>query len=161
MSKIPDSYLTMVSAIMATTVLKDLKIETLISKVLSEESLRRSGMGQSASKASQVKVHNGNGPCSHCGKKHGSDQCWTKYPHLHPKKGSDKGKGKGKGGNGKKANTVVVHTTTDGAKVTQSGSSSSNGQGASVVEVEEVTSGKTGFTFMFQLRLNMHQSTIK
>ncbi|EPS92687.1 hypothetical protein FOMPIDRAFT_91726 [Fomitopsis schrenkii] len=125
---------------MATTVLKDLKIETLVSKVLSEESLRRSGMGQSASKTSQVKVHNGNGPCSHCGKKHGSDQCWSKYPHLRPKKGGDKGKGKGKGGNGngKKANTVVVHTTTDGTKVTQSGSSSSNGQGASVVEVEEL-----------------------
>ncbi|EPS92450.1 hypothetical protein FOMPIDRAFT_1056865 [Fomitopsis schrenkii] len=86
-------------------------------QVLSEESLRRSGMGQSASKTSQVKVHNGNGPCSHCGKKHGSDQCWTKYPHLRPKKGGDKGKGKGKGGNGngnKKANSVVVHTTTDG-----------------------------------------------
>ncbi|EPS93663.1 hypothetical protein FOMPIDRAFT_1105582, partial [Fomitopsis schrenkii] len=32
MSKIPESYLTMVSAIMATTVLKDLKIETLVSK---------------------------------------------------------------------------------------------------------------------------------
>ena len=142
MSKIPESYSTMVSAIMATTVLKELKVETLVSKILSEESLRRSGMGQSASKTSQVKVHHGQGPCSHCGKKHGSDQCWTKYPHLRPQKATDKGKGKGKGGNGKgngkKANTVVVHTTTDGTKVTQSGSSSSNGQGASVVEVEEV-----------------------
>lgn len=142
MSKILDSYLTMVSAIMATTVLMELKVKTLVSKILSKESLCRSGMGQSVSKTSQVKVHNGNGPCMHCGKKHGLNQCWTKYPHLRPQKDSDKGKGKGKGGNGKgngkKANTVVVHTTTDGTKVTQSGLSLSNGQGASVVEVEEV-----------------------
>ena len=62
MSKIPESYSTMVSAIMATTALKDLKIETLVSKVLSEESLRRSGMGQYASKSSQVKTHNGHDP---------------------------------------------------------------------------------------------------
>ena len=47
MSKIPESYSTMVLAIMATTVLKELKVETLVSKILSEESLRWSGMGQS------------------------------------------------------------------------------------------------------------------
>ena len=80
MSKILDSYSTMVSAIMATTVLKELKVKTLVSKILSEESLCQSGMGQSASKTSQVKVHNGNSPCLHCSKKHGSEQCWIKYP---------------------------------------------------------------------------------
>ena len=73
MSKIPESYLTMVSAIMATTVLKELKVKTLVSKILSEESLHQSSMGQSVSKTCQVKVHNGNGSCSHCGKKHSSD----------------------------------------------------------------------------------------
>ena len=96
---------------MATTILKELKVETLVSQILSEESLCQSSMGQSASKTSQVKVHNGNGPCMHCGKKHSLDQCWTKYPHLCPKKGGDKGKGKGKGGNGnsKKANGSRSH----------------------------------------------------
>lgn len=84
MSKIAESYSTMVSAIMATTILKELQAKTLVSKILSEESLCRSSMGQSASKMSQVKVHNGNGPCSHCGKKHSLYQCWTKYPDLCP-----------------------------------------------------------------------------
>ena len=122
---------------MATTILKELKVETLVSKILSEESLCWSSMGQSASKMSQVKVHNSNSPCTHCGRKHGSEQCWT---HLCPQKGGDKGKGKGKGGNGngKKANLVVVHTTNNGTKVTSLGLSSSNGQGALIVEVEEV-----------------------
>ena len=45
MSKIPDSYSTMVLAIMATTILKELKVETLVSKILSEESLCRGRHG--------------------------------------------------------------------------------------------------------------------
>ena len=39
LSNIPDSYSTMVSAIMATTTLMELNVETFVSKILSEESL--------------------------------------------------------------------------------------------------------------------------
>lgn len=96
MSKLPESYSTLISAIMATTAVQDLKLETIENRVLAEESIRQSGMGQSASKTSQVKKK-GKGPCDHCGGSHGSEQCWTKYPHLRPdKKGKGKGKGKGK-----------------------------------------------------------------
>ena len=138
MSRVPESYSTMVSAIMATTVLKDLKMDTLVNKIMAEESLRCSGMGQSASKTSQVKTK-GKGPCGNCGSKHSSEQCWTKYPHLRPQnKGKDnkKGKGKGKSGNNGSGShkTNVVHKTQDGHIITVSSttsSSSSSGDGAS------------------------------
>lgn len=45
LSKVPETYQTMVSALMAMTKLTDLKIETIVNKILAEESLRRSGMG--------------------------------------------------------------------------------------------------------------------
>ena len=162
MSKVPESYLTMVSAIMATTALSDLKIDTLVNKILAEESLRRSGMGQSASKTSQVKTK-GNGPCGHCGGAHGSEQCWTKYPHLRPqnkggkgdKKGKNKGKGKGGNGNGngsKKTNTV--HKTQDGRTITVSSttsdvssSGSSNGNGAAQETVQEIICSEPNCTY--------------
>ena len=152
MSKVPESYSTMVSAIMATTELSELKIDTLVNKILAEESLRRSGMGQSASKTSQVKPK-GNGPCGTCGGRHGSEQCWIKYPHLRPQnkggKGDKKGKGKGKSNNGNNGNgskkTNVVHRTQDGQTITvssttsgNSSSGSSSGNGASQDTVQEV-----------------------
>ncbi|KZT64532.1 hypothetical protein DAEQUDRAFT_769590 [Daedalea quercina L-15889] len=101
LSKVPETYQTMVSALMATVKLTELKVETVINKISAEESLCRSGMGQSASKSSQIK-RKSTGPCSHCGGKHDEENCWTKYPHLRPKAGGKGGKGKGKGtGKGK------------------------------------------------------------
>ena len=138
LSKVPESYQSMVSALMATQNIKDLKVDTVVSKILAEESLRRSGMGQSASKTSQVK-HKSRGPCRHCGGKHGEENCWSKYPHLRPKnKGGDKGKskdkkGKGKGngqsgsgsGNGQSSTNVVTSSDNSASAVTVLDSSSS------------------------------------
>ncbi|KZT63725.1 hypothetical protein DAEQUDRAFT_770358 [Daedalea quercina L-15889] len=95
---------------MATIKLEELKVETIQNKTLAEESLRWSGMGQSASKMSQVK-QKPNGPCGHCGGKHGEENCWKKYPHLMPnnlkkKKGGNKGKGKKSSGSSGSGNGI-------------------------------------------------------
>ncbi|KZT65953.1 hypothetical protein DAEQUDRAFT_768441 [Daedalea quercina L-15889] len=42
LSKVPETYQTMVSALMATVKLTKLKVETVVNKILAEESLRRS-----------------------------------------------------------------------------------------------------------------------
>ncbi|KZT67217.1 hypothetical protein DAEQUDRAFT_767434 [Daedalea quercina L-15889] len=81
LSKVPETYQTMVSVLMATVKLTELKVETVINKILAEESLCCSVDGSLWS----------------CGGKHGKENCWTKYPHLHPKAGGKGGKGKGKG----------------------------------------------------------------
>lgn len=47
MSKVPKSYSTMVSAIMALTKLKELKIRTFMSNIIYKETLCWSSMGQS------------------------------------------------------------------------------------------------------------------
>lgn len=102
MSKLPESYSTLVSAIMATTKVTELKMETIESWVLAEESVRCSDMEQSVFKTSQVKKKS-KGPCQHCGGNYGLENCWVKYPHKWPdnkgkgkKKGKDKDKGKAK-----------------------------------------------------------------
>ncbi|TFY52466.1 hypothetical protein EVJ58_g10003 [Rhodofomes roseus] len=156
LSKLPESYQSMISALLATQTLKDLKVDSVQSKILAEESLRRSGMGQSASKTSQVK-HKSKDPCDHCGGAHGSKNCWTKYPHLRPQnkgggkgknnKGKGKGKGKGKnGGNGQSSSgTSNTASASDSSNVVtvESSSSSANTMTASWYTAANTASGRT------------------
>ncbi|KZT64054.1 hypothetical protein DAEQUDRAFT_770061 [Daedalea quercina L-15889] len=108
-------------------------------------------MGQSASKTSQVK-RKSNGPCGHCGGKHGEENCWKKYPHLMPnnlkkKKGGNKGKGKKSGGssgsgNGQSSNTVSTSSI---------GTSSTSTSTAGVLQIDpqSAASGSVQFSTSF------------
>ena len=122
LAKIPDSYKTLVSAMLSGVKLDDFTIDVVKEKVVSEENIRRSGAGPSrAQKTSQVKSK-GNGPCSHCGNKsHDESHCWQKHPELKPK---PKGKGKQKDNKDKKdkkddkgKGTMVVATKCNTANV--------------------------------------------
>ena len=97
LSKVPESYRSMISVLMATVELDKLNVETIISKATSEESMRKSG--QAANKVSQTKPKP-KGPCSHYNSPtHHELTCYQKYPEKHPK---GKGNGKGKKDKGKK-----------------------------------------------------------
>ena len=93
LSKIPESYRSMISALMATIDVDKVTVEDIMSKTLAEESLRKAG--QSANRVSQTKPKP-KGPCSHCGgSNHHESNCWDKHPEKKPK-GKGKGKGKAK-----------------------------------------------------------------
>ncbi|KAI0364306.1 hypothetical protein BV20DRAFT_905884, partial [Pilatotrama ljubarskyi] len=95
LSKVPESYHSMTSALMATTDLDKLTIDIIQSKVLAEESMRRNGQA-SAARISKTKPKL-SGPCSFCGSEtHHESTCWKKHPDLRPKSKGGKGKGKGK-----------------------------------------------------------------
>ena len=98
LSKVPDSYRSMISALMATTELSKITVDTILEKSLAEESMRRTG--QAASRISKTKPKP-SGPCDHCGSAtHHESTCYKKHPELRPKgkgnggKKKDKGKGK-------------------------------------------------------------------
>ena len=127
LSKIPESYRTLISGLLSAIELKDLKVETVINKTLSEESVRKTGsVGSSASRVSNTKPKK-KGPCGHCGgKSHNKSSCWKKYPDKKLKRGStNKGKGKDNGPTHAHAanttdNVASVLVTTTAAESSQS-----------------------------------------
>ena len=80
LSKIPESYRTLVTGLLLSKDLKDLKIDDIVDKVLAEENVRKTGAGgsngsSSASRVSQTKSKK-SGPCGHCGKSgHDESSC--------------------------------------------------------------------------------------
>ncbi|KAI0634468.1 hypothetical protein C8Q77DRAFT_1028395, partial [Trametes polyzona] len=115
LSKVPDSYRSMISALMATTDLDKLTIDNIVSKTLAEEAMRRTG--QVASRISQTKPKP-NGPCSHCGSAtHHESYCWKKHPELRPKGKGNGGRRKGKEKDKGKDSNNHVHTVAPSASV--------------------------------------------
>ena len=136
LSKVPDTYQTMVSALIANTELNQLTPKMVQERLLAEESVRRSNMGGSASKVSQVKGKS-RGPCSHCKKPgHDDSHCWQKHPHLRSNgdggNGSSSGNGNNSGGNnGKKGKGKGRGNGNNQGKNRQGNSNSGNQSGNS------------------------------
>lgn len=84
----------MISALMATTEIDKITVDTILEKTLSEESMLKTG--QSASCISKTKPKP-SGPCDHCGSAmHYESTCYKKHPELRPKGKGNGGKKKGK-----------------------------------------------------------------
>ena len=64
LSKLPESYRPTISALMATIELKDLTVDTIVTKTLSEESLRKTG--NAANRISKPKTRKAGKDCGHC-----------------------------------------------------------------------------------------------
>ncbi|EJF59226.1 hypothetical protein DICSQDRAFT_172211, partial [Dichomitus squalens LYAD-421 SS1] len=99
LSKIPESYRNLISGLLTSVELKDLKVDTVREKTLAYENIQRTGMANctSATRVSQTKPKK-KGPCGHCGgKTHDESSCWKKYPEKKPKGGGNKKDEKGKG----------------------------------------------------------------
>lgn len=95
LSKVPDSYRSMISALMATTALDKITVDVILEKTLSEEAMRKTG--QSAARISKTKPKP-TGPCGHCGSPtHHESTCYKKHPELRPKGNGGRKKDKGKG----------------------------------------------------------------
>ncbi|KAJ8463023.1 hypothetical protein ONZ51_g10516 [Trametes cubensis] len=91
LSKVPESYRPMISALMATMDLSKITVDVILEKSLSEEAMHRTG--QSATRISKTKPKP-SGPCDFCGSQtHHESTCYKKHPELRPK--GNKGKGNG------------------------------------------------------------------
>lgn len=89
MSKLPESYRTMVAALLSTVEIKDLTVDLVTSKAMSEENLRKTGTGNPTANRVSVTKPKSKGPCGFCGgASHDESHCWKKHPNLKPKRGN-------------------------------------------------------------------------
>jgi hypothetical protein len=113
MSKLPESYRSMVTGLLTHMDLKDLKVDSVLSKAVAWENMSKSGAAnpsnQSAQHVSSTKPA-GKGPCSFC-KKDGHDEshCWKAHPEKKPKR--NRGKEKDSGGRGTPLSSTVTQKT--------------------------------------------------
>ena len=78
LSKVPESYRPMISALMATMDLDKITVDIILEKSLSEEAMRKTG--QSAARISKTKPKP-SGPCDFCGSQtHHESTCYKKHP---------------------------------------------------------------------------------
>ncbi|TBU36485.1 hypothetical protein BD309DRAFT_1071085, partial [Dichomitus squalens] len=99
LSKIPESYRNLISGLLTSVKLENLKVKTVHEKTLAYENIQKTGMANrtSATRVSQTKPKK-KGPCGHCGgKTYDESSCWKKYPEKKPKGGGNKKDEKGKG----------------------------------------------------------------
>lgn len=108
MSKVPESYRSVMTTLVQTNKLKVLTTDKIREALETELSFRRAtfqGPDAGASKVSQTKPKPKK-PCSHCkGTNHNESHCWQKYPEKKPKNM----KGKGKKEKGKEKDTGQTH----------------------------------------------------
>ena len=98
---LPPKYEHLIVAIDAAADDKSLSMDFVKSRLLQEEQrmLDRDDVKSAADAALVNKQHGAGGNdvvvCGHCGKNHPDSKCWSKHPHLRPRKANGKGKGAG------------------------------------------------------------------
>jgi hypothetical protein len=118
MSKLPESYRSMVTGLLMHMDLKDLKVNLVLSKAVAWENMSKSGAAnpsnQSAQRVSTTKPA-GKGPCSFCKKdNHDESHCWKAHPEKKPKCNRGKEKNNSGGGSSLLSNAQGSKPSTSG-----------------------------------------------
>ncbi|PIL22314.1 hypothetical protein GSI_15002 [Ganoderma sinense ZZ0214-1] len=156
LSKIPESYRTLISGLLTSSTLAELTVDMVVTKTLAKENVRKTGnITSSATRVSTTKPKK-KGPCGHCGgKTHDESSCWKKYPDKKPKQeGRNNGKGKGK--DNSHAHTIKSTDNHASVLVTTSTSESSQSILASHYTAAPAVEGYNMMTWMMDSGASEH-----